>query len=116
MRQMFLVLASLILTRLAAASETSTIHCFYEDGGYDDETIDIIIDENNCISAIDYVSYQGEVGPFVKIDEHTFFYTTEQLIIKTIAKVEPDFRLVKLEIFYKESGARLGKTREFVCE
>ncbi len=93
------------------------IECHFDSdsGGYDDETISLLVEEKATVSSIFYESYQGSVGPFTKVYDRFFAHTTDQLIIEYVATIKADLSLVELGVYYKDSGERLNDSKEFVC-
>ncbi|MEZ4744060.1 MAG: hypothetical protein R3B45_16700 [Bdellovibrionota bacterium] len=85
----------------------SELTCWYEEGGYDDESIVVSL-ENGIIESLLYNSYQGEVGPFVKSNANTFEYTDDSLIINHIISFGPGLKSATLLVVYKDGGSVLN--------
>lgn len=94
-------------------SGQSTIICKYFPGGYDYETITLFLNGRN-VQGIDYVSYQGPVGPFQKVNDFNFQYTTDDLEISEIISITNDLKSAIQMTVYKKTGNILS-SNHFSC-
>lgn len=110
-----LLTSSVLLFSLNSfASDKTTLNCTYLEGGWDDEKITANL-TNGEISSIQYISLQGEVGPFKKILNNLFQHTTKDMIIIETVSFAPDHKSATLVVTYKDNGDTKS-TQNFTCE
>ncbi|MBL6990925.1 MAG: hypothetical protein ISR65_14160 [Bacteriovoracaceae bacterium] len=114
MKKLILIITMLLSTSVFAQAPES-LSCFYEAGGYDDETIELYTDQTTGEYIFEYVSYQGPTGDFKRIDPHTFVSTEEELVIYSAVSFSRDFKTATMLTVYKDGGDILDK-QIFECK
>lgn len=104
----------LLVSMSSFASDKTDLVCTYDGGGYDDETITANL-TNGEVSSVEYISYQGAVGPFKKLSKNLFQYTAKDIIINEIISIAADHKSATLVVTYKNNGDILT-TQDFTCQ
>ncbi len=84
------------------------LECVYYPGGYDTENITAHLDDKNQVVAVEYIGYQGTIGPFVEVYDGTkrgFEYTSDDLIVNMIINVSVESKIAHLSVVYKKTGS-----------
>ncbi len=82
---------------------------YFDPGGFDMETITAHLDDKDQVVAVEYMGYQGSIGPFVENvagSKRGFFeYTSDDLIVNLIITVSVENKIAHLSVVYKNTGS-----------